>query len=366
MTHQVLGDDGQSMDAHAEVDPLGITFHSRGGSSNKGSVQNADYGPALRLLLRRLAAAEIPLEGAWVDSSRVQAIPIADRTILSNQELDRDGSVAFTLMSNRMKDVGQLPTHKGGNSTKRIRIQFAERIDLVELEAKLRLLRVAKDLRSRDRLPAEDLNRVSAEHVWNAVERLLYKKSEHTFAPSTDFDLLTDTGERLPPKAVFGLAASEALGFEVQPKHFSGGRGTSCFQILEAAGFVIVPKNSAAPSISVPTSQEDREWTEGSAKLVAHLRKERAAGLAQAKKDNFARLHGRLICERCGMDPIETYGGRHGLACIEVHHHSVQVVDMAESHRTRLEDVQCLCANCHRVVHRLQKLTRNGAPPVEH
>ena len=56
------------------------------------------------------------------------------------------------------------------------------------------------------------------------------------------------------------------------------------------------------------------------------------------------------------MDPVEVYGGPHGVACIEVHHHSVQVENMAETHRTKLEDLKCLCANCHRVVHRLLKL----------
>ena len=56
MTYQVLGEDGRGMDAHVEADPTGITFHSRGGSSAKGTVKNADYGPALRLVLRRMAS----------------------------------------------------------------------------------------------------------------------------------------------------------------------------------------------------------------------------------------------------------------------------------------------------------------------
>src|SRR5215471_9882433 len=50
--------------------------------------------------------------------------------------------------------------------------------------------------------------------------------------------------------------------------------------------------------------------------VITHLRKERASGLAQAKKDWFVRTHGRLLCERCGMDPIKMYGGLHGAACI--------------------------------------------------
>jgi 5-methylcytosine-specific restriction protein A len=62
------------------------------------------------------------------------------------------------------------------------------------------------------------------------------------------------------------------------------------------------------------------------------------------------------------MDPVTVYGGQHGPACIEVHHHSVQVEDMAETHRTKLEDLQCLCANCYRVVHRwsIPQLSQRG------
>ena len=56
------------------------------------------------------------------------------------------------------------------------------------------------------------------------------------------------------------------------------------------------------------------------------------------------------------MDPVEAYGGLHGTACIEVHHHAVQVEDMPEAHKTKLEDLQWLCANCHRVEHRLLKI----------
>jgi predicted HNH restriction endonuclease len=124
---------------------------------------------------------------------------------------------------------------------------------------------------------------------------------------------------------------------------------------LEDAGYNIVPKGAHAPSIDVPTSDEDREWTEGKPKLVSHLRRARASGLAQAKKDKLKRQYGRLFCERCELDPVIAYGGLHGEACIEVHHSATHVEHMSETHITRLEDLECLCANCHRVEHRLLK-----------
>lgn len=253
MTYQVLGEDGRGMDAHVEVDPTGLIFHSRGGSSTKGTVKNADYyGPALRLLLRRIASAHLAFDRAWVDSSEVQGIPVEDRTILRSGELDPDASSAFTLMSNRMKAVGQDNDRNGGNSTKRVRIQFATEIDVSELEEALRINWIDKDLRSAERLPTQLLRKVTAEHVWNAIERLHDPAFKHAFGPSTDFDLVTEAGERFPPKAVFGVAASEALGFKVLPKHFSGGEGTICFKVLDEAGYDIVPKNQPVQAIDIP------------------------------------------------------------------------------------------------------------------
>lgn len=208
--------------------------------------------------------------------------------------------------------------------------------------------------RGMDRLSAELLRQVTSLHVWEAVQDIQDGAEVLDFGPSTDYDLMVDSETRIPPKAVFGLAASKALGFQVQPKHFSAGLGSPCFAILEDAGFMIVPKGEPAPLADPQLTYDDRIWAEGHVKLVTHLRKERAAGLAKAKKDRFRMEHGHLFCERCKQDPTETYG-EIGEACIEVHHHEVHVADMPENHRTELEALQCLCANCHRVVHRILK-----------
>ncbi|MDI2077961.1 hypothetical protein ABIF68_003515 [Bradyrhizobium japonicum] len=353
MTYQILDDNDQFMDARTELDARGLTVHSRGGSTARANVTNAQYGPALRLVLRRIAYSHLPFEAAWVDSFDAQRLPVEERIILSRGELDAEGSTAFTLMSKRMKLVGQRKGLKGGNSTKRIRIQFSTEVALSELTDKLRLVHVADII---DRLPTNLFETINAEHIWNALEKLRQPEFEHAYGPSTDYDLVTDQGERFPPKAVFGLAATEALSFNVLPKHFSGGLGTICFRTLERAGYIIVPKNQPTELPDFSTSNEDRLWTEGKPRLVAHLRKERASGLAQAKKDSFLRKHGRLFCERCQMDPIAKYGGPHGLACIEVHHGAVLVEDMTEGHKTKLDDLECLCANCHRVEHRRIKI----------
>lgn len=191
---------------------------------------------------------------------------------------------------------------------------------------------------------------VSGMHLRRAAERLVAGFNGHGFGPSTEYDLLFE-GHRLPPKAVFGIAATEALGFAVRPENFTAGDGEPCFRILRAHGYPIVPKGDPVEADPVIADDEERAWSEGGAKLVTHLRRERATGLAAEKRHHFREQHGRLFCERCKMDPVETYGDV-GEACIEVHHRETHLADMQEGHRTRLEDLMCLCANCHRVAHR--------------
>ncbi|WP_446728945.1 HNH endonuclease [Pseudoduganella sp. OTU4001] len=40
---------------------------------------------------------------------------------------------------------------------------------------------------------------------------------------------------------------------------------------------------------------------------------------------------------------------------MEVHHSETQVSQMERGHKTSLDSLQCLCANCHRLVHRQLK-----------
>lgn len=348
---QIRSEDGAVVDAHYEIEDSAIIYHSRGGTKGKGAI-NTDYALGLSILLARLSDASIKIEQVWVDSSRVQNLPISERTILSTADSADSPEQILRKLSTRMKAVGRSPTDRsGGNSTRRIRLKLNEDSPSVLISA-LSGLPVARDMRSLDRLPAESLRSVSAEHVWRAVQELLAGAESLGFGPSTDYDLIAGDGLRLPPKAVFGLAATYALGFQIMPRHFTAGLSSVCFEVLEDAGFRIVPKGEQDHSVPLPLPNDDRLWAEGRPKLIAHLRRERALGLSFAKKAEFRRVRGRLFCERCLMDPIVTYGGEHGEACIEVHHHVVQVAQMEEGHQSRLDELQCLCASCHRVVHR--------------
>lgn len=157
----------------------------------------------------------------------------------------------------------------------------------------------AGDRRSGDRLPVDALRRVTAAHVERAVDALL-AGVDHPFGESTDFDLLTLNGERLPPKAVFGLAATDALGFKVLPKHFTGGLGTPSFQILEAAGFRIEAKSSEGRAIeSLPPKPSRAPSTQ-----PGHINRNDQVVLGPTGRPGTD--HGQSIyvlqCRKCGHD----------------------------------------------------------------
>lgn len=352
----VTDDEGRPLDSTVDVENGTIILHSRGGTIGSPNARNRDYSTGLRLILRRLLDNDVTIDGAWVDSSRVQQLPLDQREIVSHDDLPATSEQLFTLMSRRMQVVGRAPDVSSGkgNANKRIRIKVGTRTTGDTLQVIGAAPKEEKAPRHALRLSAEQLRQVSPEHVFRAVKEVLLEGPGDPFGPSTDYDLLTDTGQPLPPKAVFGRAASIALKFVVGPEHFLGGKGTPCFDILENAGYQIVPKGERGVQ-GEPLSMEDKVWSEGNPQLVSHLKRERGSGLSKAKKAAFIHQHGRLYCERCGMDPLEFFGNDDGEACIEVHHDKTTVADMTEGHETKLADLQCLCANCHRYVHRAMK-----------
>ena len=351
--YQFYDDSGAPMDAHFEMQEEMLILHSRGGTIGTANAKNTEYGPALRLLLERIKRAELMLVGVWVDSSRVQNLPVEERRIFHPEEIKASSTELFTLLSKRMAQVGRNPGNRKsrGNSTKRLRFAFAGNLSDERIATIVSTEETNLASSSHERLSAEELESVDADHIWRAVQQLLSGQVEHPFGESTNYDVIAEDGSRLSPKTVFRLAASEALGFEVLPSYFVSGIGTPCFRIIRAAGYSIVSKNEPHPPNEEPRNSIDREWAEGEPKLVTHFRRERGSGIAKAKKKSFILKHGRLLCERCGLDPEEAYGPALGDACIEVHH-KLPLAEIPPRRNTKLEDLMCVCANCHRVIHR--------------
>jgi len=94
-----------------------------------------------------------------------------------------------------------------------------------------------------------------------------------------------------------------------------------------------------------------QESLEGRIKYVIHKRRERNRELTAAKKRSFLKMFGRLYCEICKFDFELTYGAV-GEGFIECHH-VVPISTYKEESITHLNDLKLLCANCHRMVHRL-------------
>ncbi len=247
----ICDNEGLPLDAAIEIEANSVVLQSRGGTKGSPSASNTDYSDGLRFLLERFGQMRSYFVEAFVDSSRVQKLPVDERMVLTQDDMHKPSKELFTLVSKRMQSVGKpsnLKRHTG-NANKRVRFCFSG-------------------------LSIEELERVSQ-----------------------------------------GISKASASGENQE------------------------------------LSSADMFWTEGSVKLVTHLKRERGKGLSEAKKTAFIRENGKLFCERCDLDPVVFYGDRAAQSCIEVHHKATMVSDMVAGHVTRLEDLQCLCANCHRYVH---------------
>ena len=328
-TEFFLTDDaGRPLNAKIEEGDRGIVLHSRSGTNG-----NRDYRQALETVLTRLDGAGVDYD-VYLDSRPVQDRPLESRRLA----VGRSGPIGdrFNAL------VRAMNAGSPSNGAWRRVLILAPGISPASMGS------IVRSRSSSGRLPVADLRAVTDAHIDRAVQMLLAGSDATNFAPSRDFDVLAPDGTRLAPKKVFGLALSLATGIDAGPEHFTAGIGTPCFNALEAAGYPVVRKDEAAPSDAV---EPDLAAAEGSPKLVAHLRRERKSLLPAAKRRAMVDKLGHLECERCGIVPSATLG-LHGDAVIEVHHAGTQIAEMADGHVTRLADLVCLCANCHRIVHR--------------
>lgn len=97
---------------------------------------------------------------------------------------------------------------------------------------------------------------------------------------------------------------------------------------------------------------------EGERRLMAHMRLERNRGIVNTlKKERMQRHNGRLPCEICGFDFLETYGPV-GDGFAEAHHKKSLAGSPRGGRVTTLDDFIVVCANCHRMLHRTPELPR--------
>ena len=96
----------------------------------------------------------------------------------------------------------------------------------------------------------------------------------------------------------------------------------------------------------------EEEFPEGKIITMAHRRKERSRVAVDKKKARALRETGKLACEACGFDFRGFYGdsGRDIIEC----HHIKPLAEVAAERTIRLSDLALVCANCHRVLHKVR------------
>jgi 5-methylcytosine-specific restriction enzyme A len=96
---------------------------------------------------------------------------------------------------------------------------------------------------------------------------------------------------------------------------------------------------------------EEEEFPEGRLLTQLHKRRERNPAIVRKKKNKVLNETGALACEVCGFDFYKAYGelGKGYAEC----HHRLPLYDLPTTKSTKLSDLSIVCANCHRMIHRI-------------
>ena len=82
--------------------------------------------------------------------------------------------------------------------------------------------------------------------------------------------------------------------------------------------------------------------------VTSHLRRERSGYLAGERK-----RHDNYECQVCGLRFEEAYGKELGEGFAEAHHR-IPLHRLKGKVKTRMEDLTTVCANCHRMLHKME------------
>lgn len=111
---------------------------------------------------------------------------------------------------------------------------------------------------------------------------------------------------------------------------------------------VALIENGSSPHLP---DVDELSVSEGSPRLLTHLRRERSPAIVKAKKEAVMRANnGTLCCEACGFDFKAVYGDIGNGFC-EVHHR-IPLSQADGPIKTELNDLAIVCSNCHRMIHR--------------
>jgi predicted HNH restriction endonuclease len=173
--------------------------------------------------------------------------------------------------------------------------------------------------------------------------------------------------------------AVEAHGVEAKKAVNSSAIREAADRVIQLQGAVFGMTN--AGSVTKLDEAEDAPETDLEAKISGkegklliriHAYKERDRNLTKMVKKSFKGKHGgKLLCEACGLDPVDRYGPN-GERAIEAHH-KIPIEELQPDSITRVDDMAIVCASCHRVIHSkkpcltiAQVQTLLNMPPSQH
>lgn len=99
---------------------------------------------------------------------------------------------------------------------------------------------------------------------------------------------------------------------------------------------------------------ESDDRKEGKVLYKYHRYRERNTKVIESKKKQFLKENGSLYCENCRFDYSKVYG-KLGEGFIEAHH-IVPLHKLDGETKTTEKDLILLCANCHRMIHKVDDL----------
>jgi 5-methylcytosine-specific restriction enzyme A len=129
-----------------------------------------------------------------------------------------------------------------------------------------------------------------------------------------------------------------------------GGDAVRCQQVAQAIMASLDDPEVNATWLGSDTDDGIQEAAEGRLLTRKHIVRERNRRLVENKRKQAMKRYGKLTCEACEFDFAIRYGNR-GIGFIECHH-TKPVEALTEGHRTHLDDLALVCANCHRMIHR--------------
>jgi predicted HNH restriction endonuclease len=113
------------------------------------------------------------------------------------------------------------------------------------------------------------------------------------------------------------------------------------------AFFLDVAQAMPHAKASIESHHEDFPKTENRKTVISHIHRERNRTIAIMRKELD-----KYKCQVCGLKFDEVYGGELGHKFAEAHH-IVPLSRLKENVQTDMKDLRTVCANCHRMLHRM-------------